>query len=295
MTTIWEIDFYSRPILDEQKKKVWEVLVCESALDSRSVEGETFRYSQFCSNTQVNSIWLKEALEEAIKQAPNPPDRIRFFRRQMANMITKACADLGIPAAISRRAFNIHRWLKQRHEDFYPNQPGYQAGNNPSVQFEIPIAQPLPDALVGERWAFVTLEASAFQDMGEWQIDFGEGFSLESVGIAPETKIPGLIVFSSRAFPIAAWLSGLELAYLEVEPVPAVSAKAAPTMRLILETGVSDRWIMASFSDAKTQAEAKGFETAKAAANQVHFLALQTSPEVEAFTGFWLLQKLDLA
>ncbi|MBD0341559.1 MAG: DUF1092 family protein, partial [Microcoleus sp. Co-bin12] len=26
MATIWELDFYSRPILDEREKKKWEVL-----------------------------------------------------------------------------------------------------------------------------------------------------------------------------------------------------------------------------------------------------------------------------
>ncbi|MEO0970614.1 MAG: Tab2/Atab2 family RNA-binding protein, partial [Cyanobacteria bacterium J06639_18] len=33
MGSIWELDYYSRPILDEDQKKVWEVLICESPLD----------------------------------------------------------------------------------------------------------------------------------------------------------------------------------------------------------------------------------------------------------------------
>ncbi|MFM5983304.1 MAG: Tab2/Atab2 family RNA-binding protein, partial [Sphaerospermopsis kisseleviana] len=35
MGSIWELDFYSRPILDANQKKVWEVLVCESPTDVR--------------------------------------------------------------------------------------------------------------------------------------------------------------------------------------------------------------------------------------------------------------------
>ena len=27
---VWELDFYSRPVLDEEGKKLWEVLICES-------------------------------------------------------------------------------------------------------------------------------------------------------------------------------------------------------------------------------------------------------------------------
>ena len=55
--TIWELDFYSRPILDENKKKLWEVLICESATDVAQSPDSLFRYSQFCSSKTVNSIW----------------------------------------------------------------------------------------------------------------------------------------------------------------------------------------------------------------------------------------------
>ncbi|NBO31047.1 MAG: DUF1092 family protein [Cyanobacteria bacterium WB6_1B_304] len=292
MITIWEIDYYSRPVLDENQKKVWELVICESELDSTPLHG--FRYTEFCPGTQVNSIWLQSALANAIQQAPHPPDRIRFFRRQMFNMISKACSDLGIPAAISRRTHTLSRWLNERHSDFYPNQPGYQPSQNPSVQFEVPIAQPLPDALIGERWAFVNLEVGDFVEMGDWSIDFGERFSLTPLGMNPQTKIPGLIVFSRRALPIAAWLSGLELAYLEVETISNSGDQGVASTRLVLETGMSDRWIMASFNDSPTQLEAKRFESAKASANQVHFLALQTHPEAQSFTGFWMLQKLNV-
>ncbi len=97
MATVWELDFYSRPILDERQKKVWEVLICESPLSIARSPDELFRYSQFCPSTTVNSLWLKEAIEKAIAESGEMPQKIRFFRRQMGNMITKACEDLGIP------------------------------------------------------------------------------------------------------------------------------------------------------------------------------------------------------
>jgi len=28
--TIWELDFYSRPVVDENNKKRWELLICET-------------------------------------------------------------------------------------------------------------------------------------------------------------------------------------------------------------------------------------------------------------------------
>jgi hypothetical protein len=136
-----------------------------------------------------------------------------------------------------------------------------------------------------EKWAFVTLEAEAFSEMDEWDIDFGEAFPLSMMGLAPNTRIPGIIIFSSRAKPIAGWMSGLELAY--------VRAEIGKTASLFLETGASESWILATnIKDDYTQAEAKGFESAKQNAEGVHFLAVQSDPNSESFAGFWLLQAL---
>lgn len=286
MGSIWEIDFYSRPILDENQKKLWEVLVCESPLDTRTKIDSLFRYSQFCPSTQVNSVWLRTALEEAITKAPQAPTKIRFFRRQMNNMIAKACQDLGIPAQPSRRTLALHQWLQQRMEEVYPNQPGYQAVTNPSVRLETPTPQRLPDALVGQQWLFVTLEGTAFEEMHEWDIAFGEAFPLEMLGLAPETKVPGVLIFSPRAVPLAGWMSGLELAFLKFDN--------DPVARLLLETGASDSWILANIKSPQNLAEAKGFEDAKQKASGVHFLGVQSSPQAESFAGFWLLQERNL-
>ncbi|MGK7874375.1 MAG: Tab2/Atab2 family RNA-binding protein [Xenococcaceae cyanobacterium] len=287
MGTIWELDFYSRPILDENKKKLWEVLVCETPQDIQRSPDSLFKYSQFCSSKTVNSIWLREALEEAIAQAPQPPKKIRFFRRQMNNMITKTCDDMGILAAPSRRTYALNQWIEERMAEFYPNQPGYDpsAAKSPSVQYPAMNAIPLPDAVRGDKadkWAFFTLEASAFEEMNEWDIAFGEAFPLSMAGVTPQMRIPGLIIFSPRANPLAGWMSGLEMAFLEFE--------GGSLPRVNLETGVSDSWILANVTDPQTLAEAKGFEEAKKKAQQVHFLAIQSSPESESFAGFWLLK-----
>jgi len=286
MTTIWELDFYSRPVLDEGRKKLWEVLICESPLDVRSQPDSLFRYSQFCSNTEVNSVWLKAALEKAIAQAPQPPDRVRFFRRQMNNMITKACADAGIVAAPSRRTLALNQWIQERMARVYPAMENYQVVANPSVILPGVPAQTLPDALLGERWAFVTLEASAFAEMPEWEIGFSESFPPEMFDLSPDTPVPGFIIFSSRALPLAAWMSGLELAFLRFNPSPP---------QLVLETGANDSWVLANLPTAELQEEVKGFEAKKLAANQVHFVAVQADQSSEAFAGFWLMQELNLA
>lgn len=286
MGSIWEIDFYSRPISNENQKKVWEVLVCESPLDTRTNLDSLFRYAQYCPSTQVNSVWLRTALQEAMKQAGTTPVKFRFFRRQMNNMITKACQDLGIPAQPSRRTLALNQWLQQRMQEVYPQQAGYQPVPTASVSMEVFKPQRLPDALTGQQWTFVNLELSAFAEMHEWNIAFGEAFPLQLSGITSETTIPGLLIFSSRAMPLAGWMSGLELAFLRVD--------SGPMPKLILETGAADSWILANLKDSQTLVEAKAFEAAKQKAKGVHFLAVQSSPQAEAFAGFWLLQELVL-
>lgn len=42
-----ELDFCSRPILDERGKKVWEVLVCDPQRD--------FEFAQYFPNNKINS------------------------------------------------------------------------------------------------------------------------------------------------------------------------------------------------------------------------------------------------
>lgn len=290
MQKIWELDFYSRPILDENGKKVWEVLLCESPLQIEQTES-LFRFSKFCPSTEVNSIWLKEAIEQAIEQAGIPPTKIRFFRQQMRNMITKSCQDLGIDAVVSRRTIALQRWLAERMTAVYPQDPNYQSGPPPmSVRMESPPASPLPDALLGEKWAFVSLAAGDFADFNEWDIAFGEAFPIlgeQSLvpELTPDSRIPGLIVFSSRATALAGWMSGLDLAFLSVDE--------KPQARLLLETGANERWLLANVVDAQTKSEAKNFLVAKEKAQQVHFLAIQSDPESESFAGFWLLKAPD--
>jgi len=286
MGSIWEIDFYSRPILDDNQKKIWEVLVCESPLDISTKADSLFRYAQYCPSNQVNSGWLRTALQEAINQAGKAPIKIRFFRRQMNNMITKACEDLGIPAQPSRRTLVLNQWLEQRREEVYSQEPGYQGGTNASVRLEKPLPQRLPDALEGQQWVFVTLDATDLAQMPEWEIGFGEAFPLELVQVSPEARIPGVLIFSPRALPLAGWMSGLELAFLRFD--------TKEEARLILETGVTESWIVANIKKPQILAEAKGFEEAKQKANGVHFIGVQSDPQAQSFAGFWLLQEVDL-
>ncbi|MDJ0571950.1 MAG: Tab2/Atab2 family RNA-binding protein [Pleurocapsa sp. MO_192.B19] len=286
--TVWELDFYSRPILDENGKKIWEVLICESPNDIDRSPDSLFKYNQYCSGKTVNSLWLKEAIEKAIAEAKTSPKKIRFFRRQMNNMIVKACEDAGITPLPSRRTYALNQWIEERIKDVYPQEEGYdlKTANTLSVQYPPLNPIPLPDAVKGDqgdKWIFVSLTAADFDEMKEWDIAFEESFSLSLMDITPDTIIPGLIIYSPRANPLAAWMSGLEMGYLNLE------TDLRPQLRL--ETGLSDSWTLVNLTNKETVQQAQDFETAKQKASGVHFLAVQSSPDSESFAGFWLLKE----
>lgn len=288
MSSIWELDFYSRPLLDENKKKIWELLICESPTDTTADIDNLFQYSQFCPSTTVNSLWLKSAIEAALEKAPTPPKKIRFFRRQMKNMITKACEELEIEAIPSRRTYLLLYQLQQRLLSVYPQHPGYdpQAMSNESVGYPELNPIPLPDAIrgdKGDKWMFATLEADTFHTMAEWDIAFGEGFPLSLFDIKPSMPVPGLIIYSSRALPFAGWLSGIEISCLSLQE------ETKPILRM--DTGGSDSWVFAALTTPELITEARAFELSKQQASGVHFLAIQANPESESFAGFWLLKQ----
>ena len=206
----------------------------------------------------------------------------------MNNMIVKACKDMGLDAQVSRRTLALYQWLEERMTTVYPQDPDYQeaAVRTSSVRYEVQAPRPLPDALEGNKWAMVSLTAADFADLPEWTIDFGESFPLELLNLPEDTVIPGLVIYSPRAFPIAAWMSGLELGFIKFVP--------SPRPRLILETEDDSSWVLADLTTERSVHDGKTFEDQKYKAGGAHFLAVQSSPEVEAFAGFWLLPELNL-
>ena len=284
MTIQLELDFYSRPILDERDKKLWEVLVCDA---HRNLE-----FSKFCQGSEANARWLSASLEEALAEFSrqdssfSEPEKVRFFRRPMSTIITRACETLNLMAQPSRRTFAMYEWLQERYQSFYPAQPGYQPLMPAPPAFEPASPQPLPQTLVGDGWGFVSLQRQAFDDMSEWPITFQAQCPPALALLDDEAIVPGLVIYSKRALPLAGWMNGFELG--------SIAYSSEPKKQLILETGITERWILANVATSTLEKEAGEFERQKQAANQVHFIAVQDSPDAEEFAGFWVLQELLL-
>jgi len=280
----WELDFYSRPIIEPDGKKRWELLI--SSTQSFSQE-ETFRWEKRCPANEVNSIWLSTALREALVDAGNqgwePPNTLRCWRASMKTMIKKAAETVNLEVKESKRTYTLLDWLAQREKELYPSQSGYQSGPiAPAPARILNEPTPLPEALRGDAWSFASLEVGSLRESNDWPIEFSGLLPIKS-SLNPSISIPGLRLFSSnRAFALSAWLSGLEPVRLVVEK-----------NQLILESGQEDRWLVTDMpNDSANEAKGNLLES-KEQATGLQFISIQTSPDVEKFAGFWLLRDLE--
>ncbi len=284
----WELDYYSRPILDEDGKKRWELLICSTpeVPGPGEVASESFRWAQTCPATSVNSIWLREALEAALAAAAaqgfGPPRRLRCWRASMRTMVQRAAEGLGLELVASRRTYALVSWLQERERLVYPQEPGYMAGPlAPPPQALRPIAVPLPEAARGDSWAWATLPLGVLAAASEWELGFAGLVPLPEA-VSAELPVPGIRLFSAtRALALAGWLAGLEPVRLEI---------SGP--QLVLEAGLEDRWLLTNLPAEEAEVATAAFAAAREQAGGLQFLAVQASEHDQRFEGFWLLRDL---
>ena len=289
----WELDYYSRPILESDGKKRWELLICSTPITGKSdpqtngtaQNGKTksFRWVLPCPATSVNSIWLKEqALGAAADEGFGPPRRLRCWRGSMRTMVQRAAEGLGLELVASRRCYALVSWLQEREREVYPLEEGYMQGPlaPPPVAIR-PVAVPLPEAARGESWAWATLPLAALAEANDWEMGFCGLVPLPE-GLDPEATVPGIRLFSSsRSLAMAGWIAGLEPVRLDIAD-----------QQLVLEAGLDDRWLLTNLPESEADAAAETFRTARERAGGLQFLAVQASEQEPRFEGFWLLRDL---
>jgi hypothetical protein len=280
----WELDYYSRPILEEDGKKRWELLICSSP--SGADPERSFQWVMRCPASSVNSQWLKTALEQALEQADaegfDPPRKIRCWRSSMRTMVQRAAEQLGLELIPSRRCYALVEWLQERESTVYPEEEGYMAGPlAPPPQPIQPVAVPLPEAARGDSWSWASLPIGVLREAMTWDTSFS-GLVPLPASLDDELMVSGLRLFSaSRSLAIAGWVSGLEPVRLEVSG-----------QQLVLEAGQEDRWLLGQLESEEAEAAAAAFLAARGQAAGVQFLAVQSSPDQPGFDGFWILRDL---
>ena len=279
----WEIDFYSRPVIDANGKKRWELLITST---NNFKDKKTFKWEKICPADTVNSIWLKDALEEAINEAKtqgwDTPKIMRCWRSSMKTMIKRAADQLGIELISSRRTYSLYEWLVDRERNLYPQQKGY-AGVNLSPP-STPItnqAIPLPEEVRGDSWSLASLSLNALREADEWEIEFSNLITINE-SIDENILIPGIRLFSSkRSLALSAWLGGLEPAKLVIEGT-----------QIILEAGQADRWLVTDVEEEAKNAIKNNFLNTKRNADGLQFISVQKSSEQNSLDGFWMLRDI---
>ena len=282
----WELDYYSRPIVEADGKKRWELLICSTPDPSLVEAVEPFRWARSCPAGSVNSLWLREALQEALDAAADQglgrPRRLRCWRASMRTMVQRAAEGLGLELVPSRRCYALVEWLREREASVYPAEEGYLCGPLAPLPAPIrPIPVPLPEAVRGDRWSWVSLPAATLAEAPEWQTGFASLLPLPE-GIDPQAPVTGLrLVSRSRALAISGWLAGLEPVRLEIDGE-----------QLVLEAALEDRWLVAMLSSEEAAAAAAAFALAREQAGGLQFIAVQSDENAPGFEGFWILRDL---
>ncbi|KAA8492752.1 Protein TAB2-like, chloroplastic [Porphyridium purpureum] len=271
----WELDFYSRPVLGEDGKKIWELLITDK-------DGVLEHVEQVPSSS-VNSTELRKRVAAVIERAQTKPKVIRFFRGAMRNMISIALSEFDVVVKPSRRTYSLFALQRHRDKNVYPAMPGYRESLRPDMQLNVSISEKLPDALRGERYAFVQLPYALLKEFSKLELDFGELCPVDSE-LKDDELIPGLVIYSKRATPIAAWMSGLELSCISAD-----MKKREILVQCDLDTSYLFGRVVPSIVD-----EAREFERRKNDLNGLHFVAVQKDEESDEVDGFWLLQEMLL-
>ena len=281
----WELDCFSRPVVVDGKK-LWELLVVDASGQWRDVVS--------LPASGVNSVAVRKAVEDVIARAPVKPTVIRFFRRQMLNMLTIALN--GVAAARptlrvtpSRATHALYEWLEEREASVYPAMDGYAAGAGAALRDRMTAPSTpsrLPEGLRGEQYAFVTLPLAEVLPGGgvtDDNVGVGKLIPVKASKHEDDAMLPGVAILTRRSDALAMSLASTELA----------SVRADPAQRqLVLDVALDDSFLVAKLDDDQ-RAEAAAFEKAKGNLQGLHFVVVQ-SPDDDGVepAGFWLLREL---
>ena len=285
-TSDWELDFYSRPIIEKNGKKRWELII--SSTKNFKTE-DIFLWNKICPANEVNSIWLTKALNEALNDAERngwaKPSKIRFWRASMKSIIRKSIENIGVEALVSRRTYELFDRIQFLEQEVYPLENGYVRGVlAPTFTSSIDnVPKPLPEAVRGDALTISVISIEELKLAQNWPIEFGDIFPIQN-SIKDENLIPGLRLFSKdRSLALAAWFSSLEPVKLLIEQ-----------NQLILEASEDDKWLVTDLQEKDAKELNDKFAQTKNNSYGYQFISIQSTPFVEKFAGFWILKDVEL-
>lgn len=276
--TVWEIDFYRRPLRSEAGDLIWELLVCDRV--------GTLKYSAFCTQAQATASWLFGQLKHLAEAGHLLPEQLAVFRPQTLNLLQTVGPRLGIPIVPNRRLPTLSQWLVERATQ-YATLPNYTGEPYQPLALEQPPPVPIADSLMGDRWRFAALPAgslvAAFTGRMIPIVQMPEEDQPLRLGLASDLPIPGVVIDAGRqSIRLATWVQS-------VYPAALRYVAGAPD-GLILDAGLVDRWILATFEDAEVQAAAQIYQQRQHQAQGLHFLLIRPDDSGMTYSGIWLLR-----
>mmetsp|Transcript_18724 Transcript_18724/g.38053 ORF Transcript_18724/g.38053 Transcript_18724/m.38053 type:complete len:323 (-) Transcript_18724:1807-2775(-) len=243
---IWEIDFFSRPVLNPSGKRLWELIIVN--------KNETFEHVESIPNNLINSKELRKRIRQQIDSVKTKPKIIKFFRSQMFNMINIALSELDVTIKPSRKTYSLFNKIKEREETVYPNMEGYKPFMREFQSYQNLKKTPerMPDALRGEKYLFASIGGSGIKQILNQNPSFYDSY-ISSEKMSLEKNLPGIIIFSERSRSLSSWLDNIELYKIDCD----IEQK-----NLCLDCGLDTQYLFARLSDDQLK-EAKIFEEEK--------------------------------
>lgn len=267
---IWQSDLHHYSEIEPQ----WQLFIC-------NLDG-TLICEMTCSAEQVNAEWLRQQLLEAAKE--KLPAKIQIFRPQIVGLFQIATKDLGIEIEATRRT----NALKEKLHSYLSTTSKGQSQDK-LLGLEKPPPQALPEDIWGENWNFVSMRAN---DLINFISDrpipirtIPKSLYPINLGIASDAMIPGIVVYGGKkSMILARWLAQQQPVALSYIPT-----EIGKSGGLVLESGLVDRWIFATFESEAVAKAANNYEQQKRDGKKLHFLLIQPDDSGITHTGIWLL------
>ncbi|KAF6001537.1 Protein of unknown function (DUF1092) [Cyanidiococcus yangmingshanensis] len=321
VSDIWELDFYSRPVTGADGKRLWELIVCDrngsfvhvEAFPNNMVNSRELRRAleALIAESSVKPrivrffrAQMRNMIQIALQNLSGV--QARPSRRTYALFLTLAFRERYVyPQMPGYEGAPIGAGVRGQRVDGALSE---SIGSMLKGPVDLKVPKRLPDELQGDRFAFVNvpmkdvaaLSATPFGELcpislSEKSMDLElqmrapaelvaqQGAALNIAAPDPDALVPGIVVYSRRSLPLAAWFSGTELAYITADD---------QRREVYLECGLDVAYLFARIQPS-LETEARAFNQAKRETHGLHFLAVQRHPEDESVAGFWLLRDVE--
>ena len=203
----------------------------------------------------------------------------------MKSIIKKSLEALSIEAIVSRRTYDLLDRIEFFEKEIYPKEKGYVRGVlAPTFTSKMENSpEPLPEAVRGDALTISEISIGELKSAENWPMEFGDIFPIQQ-DLDDSDLVPGLRLFSKdRSLALSAWFSCLE-------PIKLVINEN----QLILEASEDDNWLVTDLPEKDANILSAKFLENKKNSFGYQFIAIQSTPYIEQFAGFWILRDIEL-